>query len=323
MLILDPGSKKPGGPDLNFPIITENLGKTIKPPHFGPERAPSGHHLRFVGSAQQKRPPWFPDSPPSPPGTGGRIEPTPPSFHFHPCLQGRTAQAWGMIEIRHIDKSFAAKRVLKGISFNARRGEIVGLVGRNGAGKSTLMRVIAGCLQPDGGSIERGGVDKIGYLPEGAPLYDELTPRAGLEFVLGAHGFGRARQRQRATEVMHLLELDSVADQVVQTLSKGFSRRAALGMALAPDPDLLILDEPFDGFDPIQKHAAANLLVTLSPQKIIIISTHSLSDAQRLCTRLIVIEEGKVCADASPEDLLKKTGGVTLDAAFRALVAGS
>ncbi len=228
-----------------------------------------------------------------------------------------------MLAICQLEKSFAGKAVLKDISFSADQGEIVGLVGRNGAGKSTLMRVIAGCLRADNGCVDRGGQSTIGYLPEGAPLYEELTPRAGIEFVLGAHGFARAAQRKRVNEILHMLELDGVAGQVVQTLSKGFARRTALGMALAPNPDILILDEPFDGFDPIQKHAAANLLKAISPKKIILLSTHSLSDAQRLCTRLIVIEDGQIRTDSPPEALLSQAGGGSLDAAFRKLVAGS
>ncbi|PHS29192.1 MAG: multidrug ABC transporter ATP-binding protein [Robiginitomaculum sp.] len=228
-----------------------------------------------------------------------------------------------MLEVHHLEKSFADNPALRQVSFSADKGEIVALVGRNGAGKSTLMRLIAGCLMPDSGEILLSDDMRIGYLPEGAPLYDELTPRACLDFVIGAHGIKGAARRKRVKESLEKLDLTDHADQVLNTLSKGYQRRTALGMALAPEPHLLILDEPFDGFDPIQKHAAVNLLKSISPNTLILISTHSLKDAERLCSRMIVIENGRISADTSPKALLKETGTDTLDAAFRRLVGGT
>ncbi len=228
-----------------------------------------------------------------------------------------------MLDVHHLRKSFAGNTALKDVSFSARPGEIVALVGRNGAGKSTLMRIIAGCLDTDFGTITRPADSMIGYLPEGAPLYNELTPRTLFQFVLGAHGISRADIRKCADHVLQILDLDDVAHQVLGTLSKGYQRRTALGMALAPDPDILILDEPFDGFDPIQKHSAVDLLRALSPDKVILISTHSLSDAQRLANRMIVLENGEVRADATPQILLRDTKETNLDAAFRTLVGSS
>ncbi len=235
-----------------------------------------------------------------------------------------------MLEISNLNKSYAGQMALENVSFEARRGEIIGLVGRNGAGKSTLMRLLAGSLPANAGVVRLEGkidypnqIRTLGYLPEGAPLYEELTPRQALAFVLGAHGFERAARRKRIDEILRQLDLGTVADKMLETLSKGYKRRTALGMALAPDPQLLLLDEPFDGFDPVQKHAAAALLRSLSTDKLVIISTHSLRDASRLCTRLIVLERGEIRADASPEVLLKQTGEKSLERAFRALVSAS
>jgi ABC-2 type transport system ATP-binding protein len=227
-----------------------------------------------------------------------------------------------MLVVHHLEKSFAANPALRQVSFAADKGEIVALVGRNGAGKSTLMRTIAGCLMPDSGEIRLSDDIRIGYLPEGAPLYDELPPRACLDFVIGTHGTKGKARRNRIEDILDKLDLTDHADQVLNTLSKGYQRRTALGMALAPEPHLLLLDEPFDGFDPIQKHAAVNLLTTISPHTLILISTHSLKDAERLCSRMIVIENGQVCADTSPKALLKETKTATLDEAFRVLVGG-
>jgi gliding motility-associated transport system ATP-binding protein len=225
-----------------------------------------------------------------------------------------------MLEIRHLQKSYSDNVALRRISFSAGRGELVALVGRNGAGKSTLMRLIAGCLQPDEGTIEFAKSPSLGYVPEGAPLYRELTPKAVLEFVLEVHGVKGKSLRDKVREIMQTLELEDVANQVLDTLSKGYQRRTALAFALAPDPQVLILDEPFDGFDPIQKEVAVALLKAISPQKLILFSTHSLSDAERLCNRLIIIEQGNIRLDAPPADVLRQTGTSTLDAAFRNLL---
>ncbi len=225
-----------------------------------------------------------------------------------------------MLDVRNVKKSFAGNPALRNISLHAMRGEVVALVGRNGAGKSTLMRTIAGCLPPDDGEIQFQKGTTIGYLPEGAPLYKELSPRACLKFVLSAHGIHGRAQRERITNILQSLDLEDTADLVLSTLSKGYQRRAALGMALAPDPHILILDEPFDGFDPIQKHAAVQLLKRLATQKLILISTHTLSDAKSLCTRLVVIDHGLIRADDTPKAILKKTKSANLDSAFRKLV---
>jgi len=227
-----------------------------------------------------------------------------------------------MLQVHHLEKSFADNPALRQVSFSANKGEIVALVGRNGAGKSTLMRLIAGCLTPDSGEIHLSDDIRIGYLPEGAPLYDELTPRSCLDFVIGAHGIKGAARSKRIEDSLKNLDLMDHADQVLNTLSKGYQRRTALGMALAAEPQILILDEPFDGFDPIQKYAAVNLLKSISPNTLILISTHSLKDAERLCSRMIVIENGRISADTSPKALLKETDTDTLDAAFRHLVGG-
>ena len=225
-----------------------------------------------------------------------------------------------MLDVRHVSKSFAGHTALEDVSFHAGRGEIVGLVGRNGAGKSTLMRLLAGTLLADSGAIGFAGNPRIGFLPEGAPVYGDLSPRDALVFVLGIYGFDAKVRRQRTAALLTALDLDTVAGRVVETLSKGFQRRTALAMALAAEPDVLILDEPFDGFDPIQKRSATAYLKVLAPQTLILFSTHVLDDALRLCSRLIILENGAIRADAAPRDLLNQKHAATLEDAFCAIL---
>ncbi len=228
-----------------------------------------------------------------------------------------------MLHLRHVCKAFAGQPAVRDVSLRAGRGEIVGLVGRNGAGKSTLMRLAAGTLRADSGTIRLKGQARLGFLPEGAPVYGDLSPRDALAFVLGSHGLGPRTRRNRAAELLAALELERVADRVVDTLSKGFQRRTALAMALAPQPDVLILDEPFDGLDPIQKRAAIHYLKTLAAKALIIVSTHVLQDAAGLCSRLVVMEQGALLADAPPREWLAHHGAATLEDAFCATLAGA
>ena len=228
-----------------------------------------------------------------------------------------------MLHVRHVCKSFAGRPALRNVSLAASRGEAVGLVGRNGAGKSTLMRLIAGTLNADSGSICLDGAPRLGFLPEGAPVYGELSPRDALAFVLGVHGLDARTRHARITTLLEALHLEPVADRVVDTLSKGYQRRTALAMALAPQPDVLILDEPFDGFDPIQKRAATALLNAMVPHTLLIVSTHTLDDAARLCSRLVILEQGAVLADMPPQALQAQEGANTLEDAFCARLAGA
>jgi len=190
---------------------------------------------------------------------------------------------------------------------------VLGFLGPNGAGKSTTMRMITGYLAPSGGRVTVCGLDlarapievrrRIGYLPEGAPAYGDMTPLRLLEFVAALRGYANAARRERIDAMIDLLELKRVVHQPIETLSKGFKRRLGLATALLHDPEVLILDEPTDGLDPNQKHHVRRLLQDMAKDKAIIISTHILEEVDAVCSRAIVIAKGRIVVDARPAEL--------------------
>ena len=201
------------------------------------------------------------------------------------------------------------------MSFAIDRGEIIGLLGPNGAGKTTTMRMIAGYLRPSSGTVRISGYDsitdslaareKIGFLPEGAPLHPDMTPLGFLRFIAGAR-----RLKDSRTPIAHVVDtcrIQPVLTQPIETLSKGYRRRVGLAQALLADPEVLILDEPTDGLDPLQKHEVHHLLRGLASEKAIIISTHLLDEVEILCDRVIIIAEGRVVADCTPSQLCART----------------
>jgi ABC-2 type transport system ATP-binding protein len=200
-----------------------------------------------------------------------------------------------------------------GTALRVQAGDRIGLVGRNGAGKTTTMRIVAGFLPPTAGRVAVSGFDietqaveakrRIGYLPEGAPSYPEMTPRSFLEFIADARGISPSTRRQRLDEVFQLLHLESVLAQNIDTLSKGYRRRVGLAQALLHDPEVLILDEPTDGLDPNQKHEVRELIGRMAKSKIIVISTHLLEEVEAVCNRAIIIAHGKILADDTPRGL--------------------
>ena len=218
-----------------------------------------------------------------------------------------------LLSIDRLTKRFGPLTAVDGVSFELRRGEVLGFLGPNGAGKSTTMRMITGYLPPTSGRVTVCGLDlaqapievrrRIGYLPEGAPAYGDMTPLGLLRFAAALRGFGAAAQRARIDAMVDLLELKSVLRKPVETLSKGFKRRVGLALALLHDPDVLILDEPTDGLDPNQKHHVRTLLQEMAASKAIIISTHILEEVEALCTRAIVIARGRIVTDAKPAEL--------------------
>ena len=222
-----------------------------------------------------------------------------------------------MVEVKQLTKRFKSITAVNDISFKVERGEVLGFLGPNGAGKSTTMKMITGFLSPDKGSIFIQGKDcdqhsiaakrAIGYLPEGAPLYGDMTPRLFLEFVGKIRGIQDPELDQRLAGVIDKVNLESVLDQPIDTLSKGFKRRVGLAQAILHDPDVLILDEPTDGLDPNQKHEVRNLISTMAQKKAILLSTHILEEVDAVCTRAIIITDGKVVADGKPEELEAKS----------------
>lgn len=230
-----------------------------------------------------------------------------------------------MIEISHLTKRFGDHVAVDDISFTVVPGEILGFLGPNGAGKSTTMKVITGFLPPTSGSVAVWGSDieadtlsaqrHIGYLPEGAPCYEEMTPEHFLRFIASVRGYRGAEADQRVDDVVRRLSLESVLAQRIETLSKGFKRRVGLAQAILHDPDVLILDEPTDGLDPNQKHEVREMIRGLSRDKIVIISTHILEEVTAVCTRAVIITNGKIVADCTPGELEARSryhGAVTV-----------
>ncbi|WP_137974302.1 ABC transporter ATP-binding protein [Pseudomonas sp. F(2018)] len=218
-----------------------------------------------------------------------------------------------MIEIKNLTKRFAQHTAVDGLSFQVQQGEVLGFLGPNGAGKSTTMKMLTGFLAPTSGTASILGFDiqsdtlkaqqQIGYLPEGAPCYGDMTVRGFLEFIAEVRGFRGAEKKQRVLRAVAQVELDKVLEQSIETLSKGFKRRVGLAQAILHDPKVLILDEPTDGLDPNQKHQVRQLIQSLAKDKIVIISTHILEEVSAVCTRAVVIAAGKVVADGTPLEL--------------------
>jgi ABC-2 type transport system ATP-binding protein len=218
-----------------------------------------------------------------------------------------------MIETKNLSKRYGDKLAVDDLTFSVAPGEVLGFLGANGAGKSTTMRMIAGFIAPTAGSVTVCGHDietaavaaksSMGYLPEGAPSYGEMTVAEFLDFVADIRGLHGPRRRQRRDIVIGRLGLGPVVDQVVETLSKGFRRRVGLAQAIIHDPAVLILDEPTDGLDPNQKHEVRRLINELSKDKLVIVSTHILEEVHEVCTRAIIIAHGRIVADESPAAL--------------------
>ncbi len=237
-----------------------------------------------------------------------------------------------MLSAQGLEKRFGPVRAVRGVSFAAARGEVVGVLGPNGAGKSTTMRMIAGFLEPDAGSVTLAGVDmiadriagqrKLGYLPEGAPAYADMTPRGFLRFVADARRMPRGVRREAVERALGDVAVLGEADRPIAALSKGFKRRVGLAAALVHDPEVLLLDEPTDGLDPNQKHAVRGLLRRLAATKTIVVSTHILEEVEAVCTRAVVIANGVVVADEPPAALRARHPSGRLEDAFRALTVG-
>ena len=231
------------------------------------------------------------------------------------------------IKVKSLQKSFGPIDAVRGISFDVSYGEVLGFLGPNGAGKSTTMKMITGFLEPTAGTVEVNGHDvlesplavkqSIGYLPEGAPAYGEMTVKSFLNFIADIRKLTGASRQKRIDEVVDLINIKSVIDQSIETLSKGYKRRVGLAQAILHDPKILILDEPTDGLDPNQKHEVRNLIQEMSKDKAIIISTHILEEVDAVCSRAIIIAEGDLLFDGTPKELIAKSAQGNIDHAFR------
>ncbi|MBX6374081.1 MAG: ABC transporter ATP-binding protein [Acetobacteraceae bacterium] len=236
-----------------------------------------------------------------------------------------------LIEIERLTKRFGSFTAVDDVSFAVDRGEVVGFLGPNGAGKSTTMKMLAGFVTPSAGTARVCGHDVVdepvavkrclGYLPEGAPTYPEMTVSGFLGFVARVRGYRGSEAEDRVARAMRLTSLEGVRLQPIETLSKGFKRRVGLAQTLLHDPPALVMDEPTDGLDPNQKHEVRELIRAMAPEKAIVISTHILEEVGAVCTRAVIIARGRVVVDATPREL--EAPGKTLDEVFRELTLGS
>jgi ABC-2 type transport system ATP-binding protein len=230
-----------------------------------------------------------------------------------------------MIEVEQLSKHFGANKAVDDVSFTVAKGEILGFLGPNGAGKSTTMRMITGFLPPTSGRVSIGGADvsdtplaarrQIGYLPENAPVYPDMTVQGYLEFCAEVRGFSGSERQRRVAATIEKCFLTKVTYQTVSTLSKGYKQRVCFAQSILHDPEYLILDEPTDGLDPNQKHEVRQMIKTMAAEKAIIFSTHILDEVDAVCTRAIIIADGKIVADDTPAGLRGRSplaGALTL-----------
>jgi ABC-2 type transport system ATP-binding protein len=242
-----------------------------------------------------------------------------------------------VIEVESLSKAFQVKRgrpgvlgalaalvaapvetrwAVRDLTFTVEAGERVGYIGPNGAGKSTTRKMITGFLEPDRGTSAICGIDvqshpkaakrQLGYLPEGAPLYAEMTARSLLSFIAAVRGIDGKEREARVADAVEKTRIHSVLDQRIETLSKGYKRRVGLAQAVLHDPPVLIMDEPTDGLDPNQKHHVRNLIKDMAAEKAIVVSTHILEEVEAVCTRAVVIAKGRIVADGTAEDLMRR-----------------
>ena len=236
-----------------------------------------------------------------------------------------------MIKTQNLTKKYQWLVAVDDLSFSVQPGEVLGFLGPNGAGKTTTMRMIAGFITPSAGSASICGHDVVaeplaakaalGYLPEGAPTYGEMTVGGFLDFIADLRSLEGAHRKTRLDYVIGRLQLEPVLQQSIETLSKGFKRRVGLAQAIVHDPQVLILDEPTDGLDPVQKHEVRTLISEIAREKTIVISTHILEEVDAVCTRAIIVARGKLVADDTPAGLKSRSPSGRLEDVFRTVAA--
>ena len=222
-----------------------------------------------------------------------------------------------MIVVDSLSKQFGQFQAVDEISFEVQRGEVVGFLGPNGAGKSTTMKMLTCYLPPTSGNAEVNGFsinsqrlqvqEQIGYLPESAPSYNEMQVEEFLSFIGEVRGYTGSELRRRVGRVLELTSLQEARKQIIDTLSKGFRQRTCLAQALIHDPPVLILDEPTDGLDPNQKHEVRELIRRMSEERTILVSTHILEEVEAVCTRALIISEGRLVGLGTPDELLSQS----------------
>jgi ABC-2 type transport system ATP-binding protein len=224
-----------------------------------------------------------------------------------------------MIEVKNLTKYYGKRLAVDNISFNIGKGEIVGFLGPNAAGKTTTMRIITGYLSPTLGTVSVAGYDvlshsldarrHIGYLPESVPLYTDMSVRSYLEYLARLRGVTSGKLRSRLDNVIEQCHLEEYSDVHIGKLSKGFRQRVGIAQAIVHEPEVLILDEPTIGIDPIQIAATRQLIKELGKEHTVVLSTHILPEVSMTCQRVVIINQGKIVAEDSIENLASIVSG--------------
>lgn len=233
------------------------------------------------------------------------------------------------LEVYHLSKNFGSVQAVRDIAFNTCSGEVIALLGPNGAGKSTLMNMITGYLAPTAGTIKVLGADilddpmhaktNIGFLPEGSPLYPDMSVASFLKYMAELRGIGIKDKNKRLEEIIAAAKIENVLNQKIETLSKGYQRRVGFAQSILSDPPILLLDEPTDGLDPNQKDHIRKLITQMGKNKTIIISTHLLEEAETIASRIILMHKGEIKADGTLDQIIAQQKTVDLADAFRKL----
>jgi len=223
------------------------------------------------------------------------------------------------IIVRDLTKTYGEQKAVDNISFDVSTGEVLGFLGPNGAGKTTTMKILTCYMPPNAGTVEVDGMNiaedslrvrkKIGYLPENNPLYHDMNVLDYLEYSAQLHGLNASDIKNRQKEMVHVCGLEDVRHKDIGELSKGYRQRVGLAQAMIHDPDVLILDEPTSGLDPNQIVEIRNLIKQLGRAKTVILSTHILSEVQATCDRVLIINDGKIVADGTPQHLQEQFHG--------------
>src|SRR6267143_3739671 len=232
-----------------------------------------------------------------------------------------------MIKVENLTKRYAGQPAIQDLNFEVSQGEIMGFLGPNGAGKTTTMRILAGFMPPTSGRASIAGFDvfghslqaraHLGYMPENVPLYSDMRVTEYLNYRAALKGVSHRRIAERVGDVKELCGLKDVERKLIDTLSKGYRQRVGLADALVAEPDLLILDEPTIGLDPNQIRQVRELIKNLGKQHTILLSTHILPEVEMTCSRVIIINKGRIEACDTPENLLgriRTAGGVIVEA---------
>ena len=221
-----------------------------------------------------------------------------------------------VIQVRNLTKYYGEYMAIENVSFSVKKGEIVGFLGQNGAGKTTTMRILTGFMPATGGTATIAGYDifsnsldarrHIGYLPETVPLYSDMSVRGYLDYMGEIRGMSRNDRRRRIDDVIDLCRIGPRAEFLIQKLSKGFRQRVGLAQALLHEPDVLILDEPTVGLDPEERLAIRNVIKDVGSERTVMLSSHMLEEVSATCDRIIIINEGRIAAADTTENLTKR-----------------